>query len=115
MKVNEFIKKALEVEKLPTLYKLGKFMNSYQQEKIQEIEKDYKVEMTKSNRDALVRSGLLSIKEIDSEQIIEDWLEAKSKGITIEEFINVYGEFKDKFTDRETYTKLKKRLRTLRK
>ena len=84
-------------------------------EKIQEIEKDYKMEITKSDRDALVRSGLLSIKEIDSEQIIEDWLEAKSKGITIEEFINVYGEFKDKFTDRETYTKLKKRLRTLRK
>lgn len=33
MKVNEFIKKALEVEKMPTLYKLGKFMNSYQQGK----------------------------------------------------------------------------------
>lgn len=28
MKVNDFIAKAVEVEKLPTLYKLGKFMNS---------------------------------------------------------------------------------------
>ena len=33
MKVNEFIEKALKVEKMPTLYKLGKFMNSYQQGK----------------------------------------------------------------------------------
>lgn len=33
MKVNDFIKKALEVEKMPTLYKLGKFMNSYHQGK----------------------------------------------------------------------------------
>lgn len=37
MKVNEFIKKALEVEKMPTLYKLGKFMNSYQQGKKKNI------------------------------------------------------------------------------
>lgn len=28
MKVNDFVSKAIEVEKLPTLYKLGKFMNS---------------------------------------------------------------------------------------
>ena len=29
MKADEFCNKALEYEKLPTLYKLGKFMNSY--------------------------------------------------------------------------------------
>lgn len=29
MKVNDFCEKCLEVEKRPTLYKLGKFMNSY--------------------------------------------------------------------------------------
>lgn len=29
MQVNEFINKAIEYEKVPTLYKLGKFMNSY--------------------------------------------------------------------------------------
>ena len=29
MKADEFCDKALEYEKLPTLYKLGKFMNSY--------------------------------------------------------------------------------------
>lgn len=101
--------------KLSNVRKIEEESYNKLKEKIQEIEKDYKVEISKSDRDVLVRSGLLSIKEIDSEQIIEDWLEAKSKGITIEEFINVYGEFKDKFTDRETYTKLKKRLRTLRK
>lgn len=31
MKVNDFVAKALEVEKLPTLYQLGKFMNGYKQ------------------------------------------------------------------------------------
>lgn len=30
MNVNDFINKLLEVEKMPTLYKLGKFMNTYQ-------------------------------------------------------------------------------------
>lgn len=30
MNVNDFVKKLLEVEKIPTLYRLGKFMNSYQ-------------------------------------------------------------------------------------
>lgn len=30
MNVNDFINKLLEVEKVPTLYRLGKFMNSYQ-------------------------------------------------------------------------------------
>ena len=104
----------MRTTKLRTVRKVEKESYSKLKEKIIEIEKDYKVTLTKSERENLVRSGLLSIKEIDSNQIIEDWLEEKSKGVTIEEFISVYGEFKDKFTDKESYTKIKKRLRDLR-
>lgn len=105
----------MKTTKLRTVREIESESYNKLKEKVKDIEKDFNVSITKNERDLLVKSGLLSIKEIDSEQIIEDWLEAKSKGITIEEFISVYGEFKDKFTDKETYSKFKKRLRTLRK
>lgn len=104
----------MSTTKLRTVRKVEEESYTKLKEKIQEIEKDYEVKLTRSEREKLVRSGLLAIKEIDSDQIIEDWLEEKSKGVTIEEFISVYDEFKDKFTDKESYTKIKKRLRVLR-
>lgn len=104
----------MSTTKLRTVRKVEEESYTKLKEKIKEIEKDYEVKLTRDEREKLVRSGLLAIKEIDSDQIIEDWLEEKSKGVTIEEFISVYGEFKDKFTDKESYTKIKKRLRDLR-
>lgn len=104
----------MSTTKLRTVRKVEEESYTKLKEKIQEIEKEYEVKLTRSEREKLVRSGLLAIKEIDSDQIIEDWLEEKSKGVTIEEFISVYDEFKDKFTDKESYTKIKKRLRVLR-
>ena len=100
--------------KLRTVRKVEKESYNKLKEKVKEIEKDYGTSITKDEREKLIRSGMLSIKEIDSNQIIEDWLEEKSKGVTIEEFMSVYAEFKDKFTDKESYTKIKKRLRVLR-
>jgi hypothetical protein len=104
----------MSTTKLRTVRKVEEESYTKLKEKIQEIEKDYEVKLTRNEREKLVRSGLLAIKEIDSDQIIEDWLEEKSKGVTIEEYMSVYAEFKDKFTDKESYTKIKKRLRVLR-
>lgn len=105
----------MKTTKLRTVREIERESYTKLKEKVQDIEKDFNVSITKNERDLLVKSGILSIKEMDSEQVIEDWLEAKAKKITIEEFISIYSEFKGKFTDKESYSKLKKRLRTLRK
>lgn len=105
----------MKTTKLRTVRVIEKESYTKLKERVKDIEKEYKVSISENDREQLVRSGLLSINEIDSEQVIEDWLEAKSNEITIEKFISTYSDFKDKFTDKESYTKLKKRLRKLSK
>lgn len=82
-------------------------------ERLSDVEKEFKVELEKNEREKIISSGLLNIKELDSTQIIEDWIESKSMGISINEFIEKYQFYKDKFVDERQYTKLKRELQSL--
>lgn len=82
-------------------------------ERLRDVEKEFKVELEKNEREKIISSGILNIKELDSTQIIEDWIESKSIGISINEFIEKYQFYKDKFVDESQYTKLKRELHSL--
>lgn len=43
----------------------------------------------------IINSGILAIEEYDSTQLIEDWQKYKTRGVTIEEFINKVNEYND--------------------
>lgn len=82
-------------------------------EKVKEVEEEFGVQLTEESRTELLASGVLSIKEMDSMQIIEDWIDAKSDGVSLQQFILTYKEYQDKFVDKHTYTKVKRKLQSL--
>lgn len=82
-------------------------------DKLSDVEKEFKEELKENEREKLISSGLLTIKELDSTQIIEDWIESKALGISISDFIERYQSYQDKFIDETQYSKLKRELRSL--
>lgn len=102
--------------KLRDLKKLNKERFEKSKQKLSEIFDQAGTQFTVTDSELLkiINSGVFSIEEYDSTQIIEDWQEYKSKGVTIEQFIkkvNEYNDIEDKEFDYISFIKRLKQIK----
>lgn len=83
--------------KLRDLKRLNKERFEKSKEKLTQLIKEGGSQFTVTDTELrkIINSGVFAIEEYDSTQIIEDWQEYKSRGVTIEQFIKKVNEYND--------------------